>query len=100
MQKGSRAERYRRAKARKTSPAKKKPPLDLEMTQVQKVIVVVCVGLGIIVSWVAESILGFSGIFASMIFSGIGGGLGSVVGMGIVLLMLTPDQKRKHMKKN
>ena len=69
------------------------------MTQVQKVILYSCAGVGILMSWVLQAILGLNGFLTTTIMSGIGGGVGGLVAMGIILMILTPDQKRKHLKR-
>lgn len=84
------------------SPSKRysDPEPEFHMTQAQKIVFWFCVGVGVVASWVLQAVLGMKGIITTAIMSGIGGGVASLVGIGIVfLLMLTPDQKRKHLKR-
>ena len=98
--KKSRAELYQQTQ-QKRSPSKRdsSPDPEFHMTQVQKIISWTCVGVGIIASWILQAILGMKGIITTSVVSGIGGGIGGLIGIGIVLLMMTPDQKRKHIKR-
>lgn len=84
------------------SPSKRDsgPEPEFHMTQVQQVVFWSFAGVGVIASWVLQAVLGMNGFITTTIMSAIGGGIGGLVGIIIVqLLMLTPDQKRKHFKR-
>jgi len=88
-----------RKTSRMKSPVKtdSQPEPEFQMNLVQKIVFWSCVGVGIIAAWILQAVLGMKGIIATTVITGIGGGVAGLVGIGIVLLlMLTPDQKRKH----